>query len=137
MALAAHDVTPGPMWYTDEWLMSDSIVDFAKRVTVALEPGSNEIMGEQLRTLGHALRAPASVEISARDTTFTACKDVARGDPYDPTTVLTDDALEQKFRDFCALALSGAQINEAVTVVAGLEQEPRVDTLVANLVSNH
>jgi hypothetical protein len=58
---------------------------------------------------------------------------LGRGNPASHRGPLPGDALERKFRDFCASTLANEQIDEAMRLITDLDRADGVGALVAAL----
>ncbi|WP_322057032.1 MmgE/PrpD family protein [Paraburkholderia sp. J63] len=105
LAAAAHGVPPGPLWYAPETMNDGSIAAFRSRVSVVAEPSSANIA--EWMTGGQWRGVPGGVDVHARGRVFSATADHALGDPWDPRTRFTDQALRAKFNVMVGLAPNG------------------------------
>ncbi|QTO23324.1 MmgE/PrpD family protein [Burkholderia seminalis] len=136
LAAAALRGQPGPDWHTPEARESEAMKRFAAKVKVGLEPRAAAAAAEDLRTLGHNARMPASIRIHARGRTFGATADYAHGDAFTPHTRMSDAELDAKFANFCRAHLSDAQIATALGVLHQLDEQASLQNLIGCLVAS-
>jgi 2-methylcitrate dehydratase PrpD len=105
VAAAAHDVPAGPLWYTPKTMNDPRIAAFRQRVTVTAEPTSSNI-AEWMKG-GQWRGVPGGVDIHARGQVFSATADHAIGDPWSPSTLLTDEPIRHKFNVMVGLDEGG------------------------------
>ncbi|MFB9073418.1 MmgE/PrpD family protein [Citricoccus parietis] len=109
MASMAYGIPSGPRWYEQEAMTAPHMVSFRERVTVEPEPSSANIAkwmgGGQWRGI------PGGVEVVARGTRFVATADNALGDPWSESTLLSNEALVQKFLGMCGLDESQEEVS--------------------------
>lgn len=129
LAVAARRIPPGPAWYAEATLRDGAVRRFMEKVALVMEPGANEAIERQCRAERRFTRAPGSVTIQARGRTFRGESDVARGDPFDERTRLSDEALAEKVRGFCADILGKEKVETMIETIARLEKEPTVRPL--------
>jgi len=134
LGVAAFGGAPGPHWLSAALRNSASIRAFAGKVLAEVEPSAAAIIAEDLRTQGHAVRMPCSMEIAARGKVFATRCEFAKGDNH-PGFDLTQEQHERKFRAFCASELGEGQIDTALSMLATLEQQSTLGPLVAALVA--
>lgn len=130
LAAVAYDIQPGPLWYLPETIHADHIRAFRERVDVELEPSSNRIAesmrGAQWRVV------PGGVDIHARGAIFSATVDMAKGDPWSPRTLMSDEAIRSKFRGMLGLdpvdGTGASRIRDAaLRVLDAIEQVDRLE----------
>jgi 2-methylcitrate dehydratase PrpD len=95
LAMVAHEVPIGPLWYSEENMHGAPVRELRARVEVTPEPLSanlaNWLQGGQFR------RLPGGVDVHARGRVFSATVDNAGGDPWTKETLMTDDMIREKF----------------------------------------
>jgi 2-methylcitrate dehydratase PrpD len=130
LAAAAYDLPPGPQWYTPEALEADHMRAFRDRVDVELEPTSANladwIQGGQWRGI------PGGVDIHARGEVYRSTVIMAKGDPWSPESLFSNDELLSKFRAMMGLSTvdgSGdARVRDSVEqVVSAVDDMENLD----------
>jgi 2-methylcitrate dehydratase PrpD len=134
-AAAACAGPPGPNWHTPQARASEKMRSLMDNVTVMLEPTAAAVAAEDLRALGHNARMPSSIRITTRQGTYSARTEYSKGDPYSREFACSDADIAQKFRNFCGPALGDEKVEQALSILSGLEHEKSVDGLVAGLVA--
>ena len=136
LGLAACMGPPGPRWHTAAALADERVRDFAARVSVRVYPEAAPIMEERIRRQGHCELIPTAMTLTTTaGQAFEARTDHASGDPWEQDAVVADAALHDKFKLFCEPFLAHEQIEEAIALVASLEDLPAVSPLVGALVA--
>jgi 2-methylcitrate dehydratase PrpD len=121
LSAAALRVPPGPRWHAAETLADPRIARFADRIKAAVDPKWAPVISEQLRADGYFRRMPTEVRVLALGQEFTAYGEYAEGDPWDPTTRMSDDTLITKFRGLATTAL-GTKVEPAIAATLGLDE---------------
>jgi 2-methylcitrate dehydratase PrpD len=132
LAMAALRVPPGPSWYEPQVQEDPRVAAFRERVEVEAEPADSDI--ERWFVDGQVRRLPTRLRILARGRQFEAVGDYARGDPFGPETILTDDQLIQKVRDMAAGsspddAIATQAVESIADCVWQLESTPSIEQL--------
>lgn len=96
LAVVAHDVPAGPLWYEPATMNDARIAAFRERVTVVAEPTSSNIA--EWMTGGQWRGVPGGVDVHARGRVFSATADYSLGDPWSESTRFTDAQLIAKFK---------------------------------------
>ena len=136
LGLAACMGPPGPRWHTAAAMADERVRDFAARVGVRIYPEAAPIMEERIRQQGHCELIPTAMTLTTTaGRTFEARTDHASGDPWEQDAVVADADLQHKFRLFCEPYLDSDLIEEAISRVASLEDQPDLSPLVAALVA--
>ena len=135
IGLAACYGPPGPQWHTPAALTDEAVAAFARRVSVEVYPEAAPIMERQIREQGHSELIPTAMTLYAGGRAFEERTNHATGDPWAEGAILEDEVLRDKFRVFCAPFLRADQIDEAMALVAKIEDQPSVAGLVASLVA--
>ncbi|WP_322046563.1 MmgE/PrpD family protein [Paraburkholderia sp. J67] len=136
LAAAALQGPPGPAWHAPAARESEAMKQFAAKIDVGLEPGAAAVAAEDLRTLGHNARMPASLRLYARGEVFSASAQYAHGDAFTPETQMSDAELDAKFTQFCRAHLDNTQITNAIGMLHQLEEQATLDALIACLVAH-
>ncbi|HSV84571.1 MAG TPA: MmgE/PrpD family protein [Ramlibacter sp.] len=95
LAMAAHGVPAGPLWYSESALHDPKYRHFRERVTVELEPRAANLA--EWMVDGQFRRIPGGVEVHVGGRVFAGTADMAGGDPWSEETLFTDAALREKF----------------------------------------
>src|SRR5690606_29214822 len=100
---------------------------------VGVEPAAAAVIGEDIKTFGHAVRLPCSMEIHARGQVFSAQADYSRGDGFSEDFRMTAAEHEEKFRNFSDAELNADQIETAIGLLRQLPQQTSMEALVTAL----
>lgn len=120
VAMVAGGVSPGPGWYAPERMRDPALARLARKVTTVANP---EVNRQVAAAWPDPVRAvPTRVSIRARGRTFVAEDRFARGDGFEPTHRLSDDALIRKFRANAEAALSRGDVERLVEAIFALEK---------------
>ncbi|CAB5300853.1 MmgE/PrpD family protein [Burkholderia multivorans] len=101
LAAAAFDIPAGPRWYARETMDDPAIANFRSRVTVVPEPRSANIA--EWMTGGQWRGVPGGVDVHVRGEILSETADYSLGDPWDNSTVFSDDAIRGKFETMIGL----------------------------------
>lgn len=129
IAMAAFEVTPGPLWYSTENISGPQVTDFRNRVSVVRE-SMDEDLSDWVKH-GQYRRLPAGVDIHARGTIFSATVDMALGDPWSEETVFTDEMLHSKFTNMM-LGNDPARVDlakQAARIIAAVEKLDEINDI--------
>ncbi len=133
MAVAASGVRPGPEWHAAYYWNDPAIISFARKVKVHPNPAEEQIQLGEVAGRGRKKKSPATVQVKARGQVFKASTEYAKGDPWLSETVMTDEDLNNKFRNFCTRGIATARIERALDILSKLEQLDSVSDLIACL----
>jgi 2-methylcitrate dehydratase PrpD len=115
LSVVAHRIKIGPEWQSYETIMDPRIIDFRKKINFAPHPEWGKILMEDPRS------NPASVEVVANGKTFREERQYARG-TYGPEEVrMTDEQMEEKFRNNASGVLTDDKIDRATASIMSLE----------------
>lgn len=125
LAVAAHRIPPGNQWQTPETLRCPSVLALMEKVTFAPHP-------DYLSAVSGDLSArPTTVEVDARDRTFSASRSRPKGTPSDdPELYLTTGDLVEKFRANVTGVVSEDRVAELVDGLLTLEKVDDVRPLI-------
>ncbi len=104
------------------------MVEFRKKVT--FEPPMAEKALDELWAFPRRARpvsVPTTVEVVARNRVFRERIEFARGDPWSPESIMTDEEMAEKFRVNAVSILKDSdawknKVNKAIEVINGLEE---------------
>jgi 2-methylcitrate dehydratase PrpD len=137
LANAAFRIPASPRWQYPESLSDPKRKNFRRKVSIEFDPQTTKVMAEDL-TRGYPKqprRVPTTVEITAKGKIFSKTVEYAKGDPWLPETVMTDEELKEKYRsnstEVSALSDSWKRKTEnAITTIYNLETLDNVRELV-------
>jgi len=127
MALVAFKIPPSSEWQAPELYKSQEILNFHRKVEVKEDPDVERILALPEQPSYGFKRTSASVEVIAKGRTFKARAEYAKGDPWLPTTKMTDDELKNKFRSFASRVAEASlgwrkQLEEVIEKTYNLEK---------------
>jgi 2-methylcitrate dehydratase PrpD len=99
LAYIAFGVEPGPEWTLRANLEEPGMVEFRKKVI--WEPPMADGAIEEFLAFPKRIKPvpiPTTVEVAARGKVFRERIEYAKGDPWSPESIMTDDELQGKFR---------------------------------------
>ncbi len=139
IAAAALGVPAGPEWYSEEILCSEEIRSFRAKVFVEPEPRSANIA--EWMGAGQWRGVPGGVDIEARGDVYAATADYAQGDPWSEETLMSDEALIEKFRTMASRrrphpvgsARGDESLEQAIALLLNIESSGSVRDSVAEL----
>lgn len=134
LAAAAYAGAPSARWHDPAPDVKEKMDLFMKKVTVKLEDSALAAQVEDLRTLGHSARMPASIDIRVGDRSYRGTRQYAKGDPYDEATRFTVDDHRHKLENYGAGILPEEKIAGLLTALDGLTDARDVSALIENLV---
>lgn len=102
LSMIAHRVPAGPKWWDDQVFADPAVHDLARRVHAEVDESMNERFLADLKAGAQmsSSKTPQRVRVSARSGVFEADADRAVGDPTDPATAWSDDALRGKIVEY-------------------------------------
>lgn len=129
IAMACLRVPPGPQWVAQRY-WDDPVVESIKaKVRTHVSPEADQVLTDQL-IAGLRIRDPHRVDVRTRDgRVFSESADYVMGDPHSPETIMDDDALVGKFRNFTEQGLATDTIERCIETVMALEELPDVRLL--------
>jgi len=100
IAMMFYKIPPGPDWYRPEVMGNEQIKKFRKKVNIEFTPDSlpAEIVEQLAEPPGIFRAVPTLVEVVARGETFRESLKYAKGDPWSPEAMMTEEELKEKFR---------------------------------------
>lgn len=123
-AMVAMGYKPGPGWYTEEKLKNKEIINLSAKVRVNVDPELDRLYSE-----GDELSARVEV-ITKNGDRFTEYVNIPSGDPRNP---LTQDEIEDKFRNQASFVLGEEDISRVVEMIADFENLSDISGLMAIL----
>jgi len=137
LANAAFRIKPSPRWQYPESISDPKRRDFRRKVSIENDPQTIKVIAEDM-TMGYPKqpkRVPTTVEVRAKGKLFSKRVEYAKGDPWLPETVMTDEELKEKCRSNAAeisdLSPSWKQkIEEAIDKIYNLEAVENIRELV-------
>ncbi|MBF9032661.1 hypothetical protein HKCCE2091_00265 [Rhodobacterales bacterium HKCCE2091] len=136
MAVAAHRIPRGPCWQDKALLDHPGIRAFMRKVRHAVNPRSEDLrrLDIEERGLPYLSHRPARVTVRARGQVFDASADFANWLSIGVESCRpTDDGLAEKFRANAEGVLDEVRTARAIERIMGLEQEPDLAGLMADL----
>ena len=122
MVLLGHQ--PGPAWYTDENLNSEEILSLSKKVKVELDPEIDKAYFEEDRLSSRVKIITEKGEMLERFV------EIPKGDPLNP---LTNQEIEDKFRNQASYSLKAGEIETAIQRIYDFENIDDVSDLMSRL----
>lgn len=135
IALAAVYGEPSADWHSPAAIADPRLREFASRVRVATNEAAKPEMRRLLIEHGHCEIVPTVVTVHSGEQMWTAGADHAHGDGWAEGSTANDDELRSKARRLCSGSLSPEQIDTCISLIAELEHQPDVMSLVASLVA--
>ncbi len=120
---------PGPQWQRPETLTSPEARALARKVAIRLDPDALKVYWDQLSTPGicRLARFPVTVVVTMNDgRRLEARTEIADGDPWDPSSVLSDDVIREKLIDFGCDFVPRDRLERAADALFALETVPDV-----------
>lgn len=134
LANAAFRIKPSPRWQYPESINDPKRREFRRKVSIENDPYTIKVIAEDM-TIGYPKqpkRVPTRVEIHCRGKVFEKSGEYAKGDPWLPETVFSDEEIKEKYMSN-ATEISSFSIEwdkkceEAIDKIYNLE---RLDNLV-------
>jgi len=135
MAMIAFRVQLGPEWQSDKWINNQKVKEFRKKVTTEYNPDFKKAYKEYLNDSklkktynGFGFRKiPHKVEVRARGRLFVKEDVWTIGDPWNKSTITTEEQLVKKFRSIACHLKPGSEdwkerINQIIELVLNLER---------------
>jgi 2-methylcitrate dehydratase PrpD len=129
LAMIALKIRSGPEWVVSRYWNDPKVETFKAKVGWHLLPGATEAATTQLLA-GRWVRVPHKVIVRARGRTFERAADYAAGDPFTPETLMTDEQLFAKFRNFVEGRIAVDQVDRCIEIVMTLEKQATVKALI-------
>jgi 2-methylcitrate dehydratase PrpD len=123
-AMVLMGYKPGPGWYAPEHLHNKEIIDLAAKLSVHVDPELDRIYVQE-----NELAAKVEV-ITMTGERLVRLVRIALGDPRNP---LTQQAVEDKFRNQASYVLGDTEISEVVEMISDFENLDTIDDLMALL----
>ncbi len=118
---------PGPLWYTDENLKNEKVLNLSKKVKVEIDPNLDKAYFE-------TKRPSARVEIlKGNGERLKRFVDIPKGDPLNP---LTDQEIDEKFRHLASYNLRDQEIEAVIERARELEKISDISELMSVLSGN-
>ncbi len=128
-ANAAYNITPGPQWHYPERMNDPLLRRFREKVKIETDPKTVEVLKEQVtgKPPKRVKRTPTTVEVKARGQLFTHSVEYAKGDPWVPETVMSDQELKEKFTANAIDVAAGSavwrqKISQVIEMIYDLEK---------------
>ncbi len=131
--VAALGIDPGPEWQNYVRWRDPRVLSFAEKVRVYVDPSADALYADQVKSGGERKKMHSAIEVRAKGKSFKAECDYARGDPWQPEYVMSDDDLKEKFRNLSYRILRPDNIEKAIETIYNLERVKDVGDLVACL----
>ncbi len=123
MANIAFDIRRGPLWHDAAKADEQRMMKFRAKVKIKSDPETLNVVAEDFDgPPPHFFkRVPTTVEVTAHGKVFTEYVEFAKGDPWSPDSVMTDDELKEKFREQAlSLSMSSKWRQKIEEIIAGL-----------------
>lgn len=125
VAVLVHRIPVGPGWQRAETLADPKIRDFMRRVRFEPHPafaeaGRRPPLEEKRSSLGRS--RPTEVVIQARSREIVGATSTIHGDPFDPSTRMSDAELQRKFEANCADVLPARRVARALETIFEIER---------------
>lgn len=122
-------VPAGPLWWSEEHLVSGAGQQFGKRLRCVVEPDWRHILTDQISQGGLFTRYPVRVEVSGRTGKWSAQAEYARGvnDPIEFR--LSDTELEEKATNFMEPQIGLDQAVQVIDELARIHESSDVGAL--------
>ena len=128
-AVAAHRIRSGVDWQSPSTITNPDIRGFMNKVSFQPHPQFDEIM------LKGRMSSLSKVEVVSRGRTFSEEKGWMKGDSAPEEARMTDEELEQKFRNNAHGVPAADRIDKIVNLIFGLDKVEDVRKLTRSLVS--
>lgn len=140
LANAAFRIKPSPRWQYPESITDPKRKAFRRKVSIEGNDQTMKTIAEDM-TSGYPRqpkRLPTTVEVKAKGKLFEKSVEYAKGDPWLPETVMTDEELKEKYRanatEISDLSPSWRQKTEkAIETIFALEGLKDIDELICLL----
>jgi 2-methylcitrate dehydratase PrpD len=109
-AMVALKVPPGPDWFSPTIVQSDQARKLRHLVRTGIEPRSQSPDAWGLNE--GVVKVPSTAIVTAGGREYSRTTDYARGDPWDPATIVDDNQLMEKFISLMAKTNSGKSTDE-------------------------
>lgn len=120
LAIAAHQIKPGPKWLSPALLKDENLRDFAKKVVIEVEPEITELIKRKLPL--PTLEIPTSIKIIADGMEYSATTRNAKGDGFSMDLRMTDEEVIEKFKENASSVLRTEKIEGIIQKVFHLEE---------------
>jgi 2-methylcitrate dehydratase PrpD len=127
VAIAVHQIKPGPRWMDADLLKNEILQNFAKRIVIEVEPEIAEIV--KLRLPLPTLEIPTTVKIIAEGKEYTATTRNAKGDGFSISTRMTDEEVMEKFKENASNILKEEKIEWIIEKVFALDKLGDIEEL--------
>jgi 2-methylcitrate dehydratase PrpD len=129
LAMIALNVRPGPEWISPRYWKAPEVEAFKLKVNCDILPSATEATISQLLA-GRWVRYPHKIRVSARGKTYERSADYVAGDPFTPETLMTDEALFAKFRNFVDGRIAVDQVDRCIETVMTIEKQQTLRSLI-------
>lgn len=124
-----EEFRPSPAWVDPKHLADERVRRLASRITLARHAPATQAIREQLARDGLYTRVPTEVEVRAGGRVFVAAAEYAKGDPWSPTSRMTDDELAAKFRWAAGDRLGPRRSEATIQRIMSLDKVDRIEDL--------
>ncbi len=128
--VASLGIDPGPEWQSPARWKDPRVLSFARKAKLYVDPDADAMYAGQVMAGGERKKIHSKIQIKARGQTFNAQADYAKGDPWEPQYVMSDDEMKNKFRNFSSRFLRPDNIENAMDTIYGLDKVECVEDLV-------
>ena len=132
LAVRALGVPPN-RWYSKEVYSDPLVKSMIKKIRIEEDPQSTRALYEEIREgreVRHPSKAPATVEVRARGTTFTEHVEYAKGDPFTKETRLSDEEIAEKFRTYTIGLIRSSHVEPAIKALLTISKVSDIGTLI-------
>jgi 2-methylcitrate dehydratase PrpD len=122
MANLAFGVRRGPLWHDREKADERRMREFREKVTIEQDPETLRVVAEDFSGPAPYFlrRVPTTVEVTARDRVLKEFVEYAKGDPWSPESLMSDDELKDKFRDHASSLSTSTRWREKVEKIISM-----------------
>lgn len=132
-AIASLGIDPGPEWQTPARWQDPRVQAFSRKVTLYVDPEADAVYAGQVKDGGERKMMHSKIEVRAKGKIHRAQTNYAKGDPWDPDSVMTEQELKRKFRNFSYRSLRPDNIEKALEKFYDLENVEHIESLVRYL----
>ncbi len=133
LGVAALGLDPGPEWQNPARWHDPRVLSFGQKVRVYVDPAADAVYADQVKSGGERKKMHSAIEVKAKGKSYSSRTDYAKGDPWQPGYAMSDEELDNKFRNFSYRLLRPDNIENAIKTIRNLENVACVDELVGYL----
>jgi len=135
MALTALGKRPGPGWYKPELFEDEKVLNLMKKVTTAVDPAAAEEAQRALREerIGRFRKSGGSIKVRAKGQEYVSQTEYCSGDPWNPETRATWEAMDEKLHNFCDDLLTADGIRHITQNIRHLEEKEDISDILTSI----